>query len=69
MTPSPPICISTSSTVLPKIVNCEPVSTTMSPVTHMPLVAVKRASMMPSGRPVDAAGSDSSIVPVMAAAR
>ena len=51
--PSPPICIKSNMTSWPKGEKSNPVSLTISPVTQVALVAVKKASTIPIELPVD----------------
>ena len=45
MKPKPPICMSSSTTICPKVVQCRKVSTVMRPVTQVADVATSRESM------------------------
>jgi hypothetical protein len=53
---------------LPKSVNPLDTSNTESPVTHTALVAVKKASTIDKGAPVDEIGSESKIAPTVMSA-
>ena len=63
MSPRPPICMSTSIIAWPKYDQCDAVSTAESPVTHVALVAVKKAARKSTSPLFDAAGIHSSAVP------
>jgi len=54
-------------TTWPKVVNRDPVSTTMSPVTQVAEVAVNSESVKDSGDSVEAWGKESKIQPTVMA--
>ena len=63
MRPRPPICISTSIIAWPKYDQWLAVSTAESPVTHVALVAVKKAAIKSTSPEFEAAGMHNNAVP------